>query len=119
VGLIGQFQSGLPYTPEIQTKEMTFENSERKPFNYNIDLRISRQFEFLKMKYNLFLKVYNLFDTKNEINVFNDTGRAGYSLISQYIAERRAYVNTLDEWLTRPDYYSEPRKVVIGFDIEL
>ncbi len=118
IGLIGQFQSGLPYTPQIQTKETTFENSGRKPFNYNIDLRMSRQFSIMSMQYNLFLKVYNLFDRKNEIGVFTDTGRAGYSLQSQFLAERRAYVNTLDEWLKRPDFYSEPRKVVIGLEIE-
>ena len=119
IGLIGQFQSGLPYTPAIQNKETTFENSGRKPFNYNVDLRISRELVLFKMKYNFFIKIYNLFDQKNEIDVYTDTGRAGYSLISHYIAERRGYVNTLDEWLTRPDYYSEPRKVLIGFDVEL
>lgn len=119
IGLIGQFQSGLPYTPEIQTKESTFENSGRKPFNYNIDLRISKEFSMLNMRYNVFLKVYNLFDRENEINVFTDTGRAGYSLQSHYLAERRAFVNSLTEWLTRPDFYSEPRKVIIGLDIEL
>jgi hypothetical protein len=118
IGLIGQFQSGLPYTPAIQTRETTFENSGRKPFNYNVDLRISRQFSFWKMKYNFFVKVYNLFDRKNEIDVYGDTGRAGYSLVSQYIADRRGYVNSLEEWLNRPDFYSEPRKVLVGFDLD-
>lgn len=118
IGLIGQFQSGLPYSPAIQTQETTFENSGRKPFNYNVDLRISRHFSFWKMKYNFFIKVYNLFDRKNEIQVYGDTGRAGYSLVSQYIADRRGYVNSLEEWLTRPDFYSEPRKVLVGFDLE-
>lgn len=118
IGLIGQFQSGLPYTPAIQAKETSFENSGRRPFNYNVDLRLSRQFKLYKMNYNLFVKIYNLFDRKNELDVYSDTGRAGYSLVSQYIGERRAIVNTLDEWLTRPDFYSEPRKILIGFDLE-
>ena len=118
IGLIGQFQSGLPYTPAIQSTETTFENSGRKPFNYNIDLRLFKQFRLGNVTYHFFIKVYNLFDRKNEINVYTDTGRAGYSLISHYIGERREYVNTLDEWLTRPDFYSEPRKVLMGFDVE-
>ena len=118
IGLIGQFQSGLPYTPAIQSMETTFENSSRRPFNYNIDLRLSKQFVLGKMKYKLFVKVYNIFDRKNEINVYEDTGRAGYSLISHYIGERRGYVNSLEEWLTRPDFYSEPRKILVGFDVE-
>ena len=119
VGLIGQFQSGLPYTPAIQNMESTFENSGRKPFNYNVDLRIFRKFTIWNIKYGFFVKVYNLFDRKNEIDVYSDTGRAGYSLVSQYIGERRGHVNTLEEWLIRQDYYAEPRKIFLGFDIEI
>ncbi|MDZ7261020.1 MAG: TonB-dependent receptor, partial [candidate division KSB1 bacterium] len=118
IGLIGQFQSGLPYTPAIQAMETTFENSGRKPFNYNVDLRLSRQFVWGKMRYTLFMKIYNLFDRKNEINVYDDTGRASYSLVSHYIGEHRGYVNTLEEWLKRPDFYSEPRKILMGFEVE-
>jgi hypothetical protein len=68
--------------------------------------------------FNLFLKVYNLFDRKNEIDVYTDTGRSGYSLVSQYLGGREGHVNTLDEWLARSDYYSEPRKILIGMDFE-
>ena len=118
IGLIGQFQSGLPYTPAIQSEETTFENSGRKPFNYNMDLRIYKQFKIWQTCYNIFVKVYNLLDRKNEINVYADTGRAGYSLVNKYIGERRASVNTLDEWLMCPVFYSEPRKILIGFEVE-
>jgi outer membrane receptor for Fe3+-dicitrate len=117
IGLIGQFQSGLPYSPAVQSQETTFENSGRKPFNYNVDLRISRTLKLGRMKYNLFIKVYNLFDRKNEIIVYEDTGRAGYSLVRHYIGERRDDVNSLDDWLKRPDFYSEPRKILIGCDV--
>ncbi|MDW7679807.1 MAG: TonB-dependent receptor [bacterium] len=119
IGIIAQFQSGLPYTPEIQSQETTFQNSGLKPFNYNLDLRLFKRVKIWNMNYVFFVKVYNLMDRKNEINVYSDTGRAGYSLISKYVGERRAYVNTLDEWLKRPDFYSEPRKVFIGFEVEI
>lgn len=118
-GLIGQFQSGLPYTPAIQSLETTFENSGRKPFNYNVDMRISKELKVGKTAVNLFLKIYNLFDRKNELTVYSDTGRAGYSLVSRYLGEREGHVNSLDEWLLRPDYYSEPRRVLIGMTISL
>ncbi len=118
-GIISQVQSGLPYTPAIQSLETTFENSGRKPFNYNIDLRISRQILLWSERFNVFLKVYNVFDRKNEIDVYTDTGRAGYSLVSQYLGDRVGHVNTLDEWLQRPDYYSEPRKILMGFSFDL
>ena len=119
LGLIGQFQSGLPYTPAIQSQETTFENSGRKPFNYTVDLRLFKEFRFGRVRYNVFLKVYNLFDRKNELEVYSDTGRAGYSLVSHYIGQRREDVNTLAEWLKRPDFYSEPRRVLIGVDVEM
>ncbi|MDZ7374374.1 MAG: TonB-dependent receptor [candidate division KSB1 bacterium] len=117
-GLVGQFQSGLPYTPAIQSLETTFENSGRKPFNYTVDLRLARYFALGKATAGLFLKVYNLFDRKNELEVYADTGRAGYSLVSHYVVERREDVNTLAEWLKRPDFYSEPRKVLVGLELE-
>ena len=66
----------------------------------------------------IYVKVYNLFDTKNEINVFDDTGRAGYSLLNQYTPEYQG-PNTLSEWLSRPDYYSEPRKIILGLNYNL
>ncbi len=119
LGIIGQFQSGLPYTPAIQSMETTFENSGRKPFNYTVDLRAAKDFIFWKRRFNVFLKIYNLFDRKNELDVYSDTGRAGYSLVSHYIGERNAHVNTLEEWLKRPDFYSEPRKIFLGLEIKL
>jgi len=118
IGLIGQFQSGLPYTPAIQSLETTFENSGRKPFNYTLDLRAARYFRVGRGMLQLFLKVYNLLDRKNEINVYPDTGRAGYSLVSHYVIERRNDVNTLEEWLKRPDYYGEPRKIMVGIQLD-
>ncbi|OPX35940.1 hypothetical protein B1H10_00045 [candidate division KSB1 bacterium 4484_188] len=118
-GIIGQFQSGLPYTPAIQSLETTFENSGRKPFNYNVDLRLSKILPLWGQRFELFLKVYNLFDRRNELDVYQDTGRAGYSLVSHYTGERNAHVNTLGEWLQRPEFYSEPRKVLFGLRLDL
>jgi outer membrane cobalamin receptor len=118
VSLIGQFQSGLPYSPAFQNKEITFENSGRKPINHTVDLRISKDFKIGMTVFTAFLKVYNLFDQLNELTVYTDTGRAGYSLVSQH-SEPRETVNTLDEWLIRPDYFAEPRRVLLGFSIEL
>jgi len=118
LGLIGQFQSGLPYTPAFQNKETTFENSGRKPINYTVDLRISKSFNIGATVLTAFLKVYNLFDRMNELTVYTDTGRSGYSLVSHH-SEARETVNTLDEWLTRPDYFAQPRRILLGFSLEL
>ena len=66
-----------------------------------------------------FIKVFNLFDTANENEVFSDTGRAGYSLELTRAQEPPKGVNTLEEYFIRPDYYSAPRQIVIGASLGL
>ena len=64
------------------------------------------------------INVYNLFNFLNELSVYNDTGRATYSLLPTYTAEYSGpELNTLDEYLVRPHYYSSPRQVKLGISI--
>jgi len=116
LSLIGRFGSGLPYTPEVQHLRTSFENSERKPAQYTFDLYAYKEFQWRNLKYSIFLKVYNLFDRKNENQVYLDTGRAGYTLVSRYAGDVQG-VNTLEDFLNRPDFYSEPRRVVAGITV--
>ncbi len=114
ISLIGRLGSGLPYTPEIVNVGASFENSERKPVQHTFDLKAHREFKFIGGKYSVFIKVYNILDRRNEIDVYSDTGRSGYT-----IEPRRNVrgVNTLDEFRTRPDYYSAPRRVIVGASV--
>ncbi len=66
----------------------------------------------------MFLKVFNLIDTANEDEVFSDTGRAGYTLELTRAQELPRGVNTLEEFFTRPDFYSAPRQIVLGASFE-
>ncbi len=118
IGILAKFETGFPYTPENQSIQSSFENSERMPNKVNVDFQFDKSFNLFNRKLTLFLKVYNLFDTRNEINVYTDTGRAGYSLISQYTPEQQG-ANTLTEFLTNPTYYSEPRRIILGFNYSL
>ncbi len=68
----------------------------------------------MSIKYSVYVKAYNIFDRKNEMLVYSDTGRSGYT-IDPPVSVRG--VNTLDEFLTRPDYYSEPRRVIFGVSV--
>ena len=66
------------------------------------------------------INVYNLFDIRNELTVYNDTGRSSYTLLSTYTPQISGPgFNTLDQYLTRPDFYSSPRQVKIGFSISM
>jgi hypothetical protein len=69
---------------------------------------------------NLFVRVYNLFDAMNEVNVFDDTGRAGYTTDLERIKRQGTptYVNSIEDWFLSPTNYSEPRRIEIGATFE-
>jgi len=118
LSLVGQYGTGQPYTPEFASTRIAFENTENKPSHYNIDLRSYYQFKLGKLDATLQLNIYNLTDRRNERRVYGDTGRAGYSLISTYVPEEQP-INTLSEYLTRPDYYTAPRQLKIGLAVKI
>ncbi|MBI9070408.1 MAG: TonB-dependent receptor [Melioribacteraceae bacterium] len=119
VSLIGRLGSGLPYTPSLQGLRTGLENSSNKPVFYNADFYITKYLEIGNHSISLFAKIYNLFDTENELEVFNDTGRAGYTLDLTRNQSAPRGVNTLQEYYTRPDFYSAPRQIILGASITL
>ncbi len=116
--LIGTLGSGQPYTPR-KTEDVSIlrQNSQNKPTTFNVDVRLYRDFMLMQKKVTFFLRVLNLFDRLNETGVYDDTGRAGFTTDLQK-AERTnqpEYVNPLTSWYTDATYYSEPRRVELGF----
>ena len=111
---IGRLGSGLPYTPSLINQRTGLENSENKPTYFNVDLYLTKYLELFGQQFSVFLKVYNLFDTANELDVFGDTGRAGYTLELTRAQEAPRGVNTLQQYFTRPDFYSAPRQITLG-----
>jgi len=112
VGIIGKYGSGLPYTPEYQNQRTSFENSSRMPSTLNFDLKANYTMEFGGVELTLYSQIKNMFDRKNPVNVFNDTGSPSYSLIPTYVPEQP--LHSLDDFLTRPDYFAPPRQVIVG-----
>lgn len=122
VSLIAQYGSGLPYTPTsagiqgFQNLQTVFENSNRKPDRFNVDVKMRKEVYFNKLQFSLFCNIYNLFDIKNEDYVYTDTGRANYSL-TQLRTTDTPGPNTIDEYFIRPYYYSAPRSIRLGMAI--
>ena len=117
--LIGQYGSGYPYTPTLSQNVSTLLiNSELKPSSKNVDLRAYKDFIIADdFRLSLFARVYNLFDIRNEVNVYNDSGTADFTI--DEFSKRNddnpdELVNTLDEYYRNPTFYSEPRRVEIG-----
>ncbi|MDR3667665.1 MAG: TonB-dependent receptor [Ignavibacteriaceae bacterium] len=118
ITMVAQLGSGLPYTPSLQQTNTGIQNSSNKPAFFNIDLYLTKYLKLMGLNFSVFAKIYNLFDTPNEQNVYTDTGRAGYTLqLTQQQSIPRG-VNTLAQFYTRPDFYSAPRQVLVGAQID-
>ena len=114
---IGRLGSGLPYTPSLQNQRTGLENSDNRPAFFNVDFYVTKYFEIIGKQFSVFAKIYNLFDTLNEVNVFGDTGRAGETLELTRNQQPPRGVNTIQEFFTRPDFYSSPRQIVFGASV--
>lgn len=115
--VISQYGSGTPYTPRA-TQDITalLTNSEKKPSYFNADARAYKDISFGSTQLTLFLKLYNIFDRLNEWNVYDTTGRAGFTTDQQIVENQNPLqtVNTVDDWFTNMTHYSEPRRIELG-----
>ena len=118
ISLIGRMSTGQPYTPTNPGSELTtqFENSDNKPPSYTIDLNTFKTLSFSSYNFKVFVKIFNLFDRLNQKAVFSSTGNAYEPYRTE--TERALLLQnpnfTLDEINLRPNYFSEPRKIIIG-----
>ncbi len=117
--LIGQWGSGLPYSPRASEDITTLlTNSQRKKSTLNIDLRAYKDINIGPGRMTLFVRVLNILDRMNELNVYDDTGRAGYTKdeLTAEATNPPEIINSLDEWYTNATHYSEPRRVEFGVE---
>jgi len=70
ISLRGTMKSGRPYTVMAEQK-----NTERMPWNINVDLKLSKYFNFFGLKEILYLHIFNLFDRRNIYSVYAVTGK--------------------------------------------
>jgi outer membrane receptor protein involved in Fe transport len=119
--IIGQFGSGQPYTPRT-TRDVTvfLTNSETKPTFLNVDVRLYKTFRIDPIRFMFFLRINNIFDTLNELDVFNDTGTATKTYDEDVARQGGAkeYVNSISDYYNNPNKYSEPRRIEFGTTIE-
>ncbi len=122
MGIIGRFSTGQPYTPSNPSSQLTtqFENSGRKPFTYNIDINLYKMVNLAGYKLKLFCKIFNLTDRLNELYVYSSTGSASepYRTRTEHDLLVRNPNLSINEIDLRPDFYSEPRRIIIGFSVD-
>ena len=125
---IGKLWSGKPYAPEFKTGTISgsgafagfADNSERKPNVFDLDIRASYSINLLGLQSKIYCNIYNLLDLQNEFSVWEDTGRATYTLIAKDVPlTDPGRIGHLQEHLIRPEWYGEPRRINIGLNISL
>ena len=117
IGFIYKYGSGWPYTedPKI-SRGVRFENGGIKPVTQYLDMRIEKVFQVGSVYITPFIWVYNLLDILNEEDVYASTGRANKDLNTQYAGEIIG-LNTIDQYVNNPDFYSSPREVRLGLNV--
>jgi outer membrane receptor protein involved in Fe transport len=110
VGFIGQFASGLPYTPYSEVGEqLSIRNSERMDYTATMDLRLSKRFQQSVFQFTVYTTIANVFDRENPLFVDSRTGQPWEStLISNDIA--------FDQ-LHDPSRVAEPRTIKAGVEV--
>ena len=128
LGIIGKIATGWPYTPSIPNANFIPKpNSGRKPIQRNVDAKLETRLTIGAYRAALFIRVYNVFDLRNERYVFNDTGTAKYTYEYRSNQESERLIenygmpglHTWEDYVTRPNYYSAPRSFKIGLSLDL
>jgi outer membrane receptor protein involved in Fe transport len=126
--------TGTPYTPSVPTDSYAnsyLQYSARRPFQWNVDLKLEKFFKTFGISYSVFLQVSNLFDTENEIYVYTNSGRSLYNADAKKndsnFDDLRTRItrgdsgmfpmSTIDDYYKRADYLSAPRQVSFGLSI--
>ena len=122
INFIGRYGSGLPYTPRL-TEDITslLTNAGVKTATFSIDTRGYYRTKFAGLSGEIYLRILNLLDNLNEVNVYNDTGRAGFTTDEERVEMLNidTPVNSVHEYYTNSTHYSEPRRIEIGLRISL
>ncbi|HNS74664.1 MAG TPA: TonB-dependent receptor, partial [bacterium] len=128
VGLVGFFNSGMPYSPVFIEKydinEREYRNAEMKPSRWSVDLKAKKYLRLAGLRSTLFLKIDNLFDYLNHNSVHASTGRADQ--VARLPENQKILLDTLEqeglftiaEYDVYPGYFSDPRRIQMGLEID-
>ncbi len=127
VSLIGKWRSGIPYTPEFAKGSFVGgtaliglkENSQSRPNYSEVDMYITKKFNFSGLEWTIFMYAYNLLDQRGQTSVFSDTGVASYTTDPniETVPLDPNRIGTVEDYYTRPEYYIAPRRIQLGLSI--
>ena len=110
LNLIGNYGSGLPYTPtDARGRPVDDPYSARMPSTSVINMRVYYDVSLKSANLRIYADIDNLLDRTNIYNVFTDTGTA----------EESTNPNTSPMWMHRPYYWQAPRHIELGITVRL
>ena len=123
VTMVGNYGSGLPYTPTDDAGNRLGDlNEGRLPATYSVDMRFNKDFSLRSnnMSMSFFVEVDNLFNRRNVINVYSRTGLANNDGINNTASlgvsqEDLDYYDDLYD--NDPQNYSPPRTIRTGLQL--
>ena len=121
LSLIGRLYTGQPYTPSNPGSQLSrqFQNSEREPVTFSLDLNFARTVQIADQSVRLFVRGYNLLDRLNAQSVYSSTGNAFHPYRTpgetQVLVQNPNF--SVDEIDLRPDFFQAPRRIVAGMTL--
>ena len=105
VNIVGNYGSGLPYTPlSSRGSRIDEPNSARMPWTMTVDLRATKNLEFSGIDFVLYADMQNVLNKKNAYTVYGSTGKPDINSNWDYS----------EDWINRPYYYGAPRTFQLG-----
>ncbi|MBK8946186.1 MAG: TonB-dependent receptor [Ignavibacteriae bacterium] len=127
ISVIGTYWTGQPYSPEFVEKYdilvREYDNADTKPVQWSVDLKARYDFNVEWSTITAFIQIDNLFDHLNQNSVYVTTGNAYNNArlpnVEETLVERldQAGLFTLDEIDNKPQWFSSPRKIRLGFTL--
>ena len=110
LNLIGNYGSGLPYTPtDARGRPIDDPYSARMPSTSIVNMRAYYDLSLKSANLRVYADIDNLLDRSNIYNVFTDTGTPSES----------TNPNTSPMWMHRPYYWQAPRHIELGITVRL
>jgi len=100
--------AGRPYTPTNIDGISLEQNSGRRPWTFQWDLKLYRDFQTFGLRYSIFADVRNVLDRQNVTSVFSRTGKA-----DDPGPDATDYSDSYDRF----HYYGSPRRINLGLRI--
>ncbi|MBN1299770.1 MAG: TonB-dependent receptor [Melioribacteraceae bacterium] len=138
VNLLARFNSGHPFTRGVGGRNLETDGRDRRPVEplgasmtpsgFQVDLKVDKTFNIWdKLNANIYIRVLNLFDARDVLDVYKRSGDAGDDayisdpslggvLVDTYGSEYEELYKTLT--FSRNGFYSNARQILFGVRLE-